>query len=480
MTPQSAFVLSSPPVSFLNAWKYPLSSQPIPKRRRTSLPYTKISTSYGARQHILYTTNSRTTPNAVQSEESSITSQEQSEKKPIENGPSRFSSSDESTSKHSPYTFDERSQSNGKSENTSDNSTEQDINETNEDSSLVQLSIGPLKTKIPARWLLYSVPFMWGSFGPAVRLLFAQQPHQDPSIFNSERLLLSTCFYVPILMTEFNAYRNRSNETTTKTEETSEDRFSFFPAGIELGVYVFLANIAQVIGLQQTSASRAAFLVQLQTVIVPVLSGVLGLDKISPRTWISSIIAVAGVALLSSDKGHGTEASLFGDSLEVLSAIFFSTYIIRLSKYCNTVAANPLVATKISMQAILSIGWAVSAGLFSNVSHESAQVMNETSQTVPWTLTTIGISIAVVVWTGLMSSAISGWAQTRGQQGVPPSEAVVIFATQPLWASALAAGVLGERFGARGFGGGALIIAATLLSSLKGNNKEEEPEKRDA
>lgn len=331
----------------------------------------------------------------------------------------------------------------------------------------ISISLGLFSGSIPSRWLLYSVPFLWGSFGPAVRLLFSQDTHPDPSIFNTERLLLSTLVYVPVLVAEFAAFRKR--DTTAADPDKS---FRFVTAGAELGLYVFFANVAQVIGLQQTSASRAAFLVQLQTVIVPVLSGIFGLDKISPKTWFSSLVAVAGVALLSSDKGHGTVSSFTGDALEVLSAVFFSMYIIRLGRYCNEVPANPLVATKIAVQAVLSIAWAALSGIGIFLHHVPTQVTGGAEDTVSWTLMAVLVNLGVVMWTGLMSSAASGWAQTRGQQGVPASEAVVIFATQPLWASAIAAIVLGESFGAKGFAGGAMIVAATLIAGQSDDGKE--------
>lgn len=302
-----------------------------------------------------------------------------------------------------------------------------------------------------------------------MRLLFSQEPHPDPSVFNTERLVLSTLVYVPVLAAEWAAFRNTQASPPTAEPKKS---FAFVKAGAELGVYVFLANVAQVIGLQQTSASRAAFLVQLQTVIVPVLAGVFGLDKITPKTWLSSLIAVGGVALLSSDKGHGTVSSFTGDALEVLSAFFFSTYIIRLSKYCNEIPANPLVAMKIAVQAVLSIGWALSAEIGILFNH-GPNDLSKGDEVAAWTLGAVLVNAGVVVWTGLFSSALSGWAQTKGQQGVPASEAVVIFATQPLWASGVAAIILGESFGAKGFAGGALIVAATLLAASS-NSKEEE------
>lgn len=361
---------------------------------------------------------------------------------------------------------------------TAPNEAEQPKDGTALKQAIVPIKIGPLSFSIPARSLLYIVPFLWGSFGPSVRFLFSQHPHQEVSVFNSERLLLSTLVYVPILFHEFQILLSmRKKESSPDVlcvdddgkESSKFSRFDFLPKGLELGIYVFIANIAQVLGLQQTSASRAAFLIQLQTVFVPVLGTLLGTDSISLTAGFSSTVAVAGVLLLSLDKSAGTQSSLTGDSLEVLSAVFFSLYIVRLSKVANKVAPNPLVATKIAVQAFLSIGWATITE-FQIHAQKPVQVVVDSvvlnNATDPWTLGSIGISVAIVIWTGLLSSAFSGWAQTKGQQAVPANEAALIFATQPLWATAIAAVVLGESFGSRGFAGGGLIIMATLIPTI--------------
>lgn len=341
---------------------------------------------------------------------------------------------------------------------------------TPEASGTIRLQVGSWSADVSARSLLYVVPFLWGSFAPSVRFLFAQHPHQDPAFFNSERLLLSTFAYFPIFIAEFRMLtdQSRKEESSTTNSDDGVGRFAFFPAGIELGIYVFLSNIAQVLGLEQTSASRAAFLVQLQTVFVPILGTFLGVDSISFINGLSSTIAVAGVALLSSDKGHGVTSSLTGDALEVLSAIFFSAYIVRLGKIVQRIPPNPLVATKIAVQAILSLGWAA-ATEFLMVWHHPPQNISVHADIVSldvWTASAIAINAAIVIWTGLFPSALAGWIQTKGQQGVPPSEAALIFATQPLWATAIAAIVLGESFGVRGLSGGGLIIIATMIPSL--------------
>lgn len=361
---------------------------------------------------------------------------------------------------------------------------------------MVSVSVGFGNVQVSGKLLLFTVAALWGSFSPFVRLLFLQEHAPPPALFNTERLLVSTAVYLPILYGEFLTYRadkkgaledlassteaspsGRDEPTASEKagviKEVKQSRLDFLWAGLELGGFVFLANVSQVLGLEQTSASRAAFLNQLQTVVVPILAGALGLQAISNRTWASSAIAVSGVALLSLDKSHGSVSSLTGDALEVVSAIFFSAYILRLGKYAQKVRAPPLVATKIVVQALLSICWVTASSLLSTSHHVTANYAPG-GRMVPaggvlgtgWTAADVAVNVGVVIWTGLFVSALSGYIQTKGQSAVKPSDAAVIFATQPLFAAALSALVLGEGFGPKGIAGGVLILGATILSSL--------------
>lgn len=332
----------------------------------------------------------------------------------------------------------------------------------------VRFNLFGMEMAVPARLMLFTVPIMWGSFGPVVRLLFEQEPHLDPTVFNTVRLFLSCAVYMPILIREYAAYSEiRANEEKgIPPAEEDSDRFSFILAGLELGLYVFGANVSQVVGLEQVSAARAAFLVQLQTVIVPVLSGIFGLDAVTRNTLISSFIAVAGVALLSLDKGHGSVSSLSGDALEILSAVFFSAFILRLGRYVSRgVRTAPLVAWKICVQTILCTTYA--AGQTFLTSANAVNTGDLLDGPAEWTQPIVALNVFGMLWTGLVCSALGGWVQSKGQEKVPASTAVVIFAMQPLWASAMAAVVLGESFGTKGVLGGGLIVASTIVAGIK-------------
>lgn len=71
----------------------------------------------------------------------------------------------------------------------------------------------------------------------------------------------------------------------------------------------------------------------------------------------------------------------------------------------------------------------------------------------------------VVSWTGIMSSALSAWAQVVGQKMVSTTEAAIIFATQPVVASFMSWILLGEGLNFHNAVGGATILGAAVFAS---------------
>jgi len=328
----------------------------------------------------------------------------------------------------------------------------------------IETGFGDRMITFPGVYFLYTVPFLWGTFGPMVRLLFSLPNPPEPAVFNSFRLLLSSAVYVPIIGPE--VWRlARGTKSTEEDKKTEEWKPFGFPAwvlgGVELGIYVFFANVVQVIGLEQTSAGRAAFLNQLQTVFVPMIGAMFGVEAIGLTGWVSAALAVGGVAILSGDHGSGIASSLTGDALEVLSAAFFAMYVLRCGVYAVRTDVRFLTGAKIFVQAALSLIWAGS-GLFAAPHHVDPDAIG-----VPWSFSEWFIVVGVIAWTGLFSSAISGFMQTTGQKSVSASETAVILATQPIWATMIAAVGLGEPLSWRIGVGGAAILGATLLSASR-------------
>jgi drug/metabolite transporter (DMT)-like permease len=70
-----------------------------------------------------------------------------------------------------------------------------------------------------------------------------------------------------------------------------------------------------------------------------------------------------------------------------------------------------------------------------------------------------------VLWTGLISTSLNFFLEIFALGQVPPGEASVILATEPLWAAAFASLILGETLGWNDYAGGFLIVAACLVSA---------------
>ena len=193
----------------------------------------------------------------------------------------------------------------------------------------------------------------------------------------------------------------------------------YWNGGIELGLYLFLANLCQITGLQSVPADRAGFLVQLTTVLVPVLDALVvvlsgwtvpfrtfePLDvvtkpriRIPPSTWMACGLALIGILIFDTnldDVMHGistttgttpattkTVSTRFqnipniigtamghigtGDCWILAAAVLYSWHVVRLGRYAPVCDALPLATSKATVEAILSIGlvtalWTVNA-----------------------------------------------------------------------------------------------------------------------
>ena len=70
--------------------------------------------------------------------------------------------------------------------------------------------------------------------------------------------------------------------------------------GGELGLWKFLGATANLYGLSLTSSDHGAFLIQLTTLIVPLVQGLRGVP-IPPRIWAAVVLALTGVFVFTLD-----------------------------------------------------------------------------------------------------------------------------------------------------------------------------------
>ena len=232
-------------------------------------------------------------------------------------------------------------------------------------------------------------------------------------------------------------------------------------AGAELGLWKFLGTTANIYGLSQTSSDHGAFLIQLTTLIVPVVQGIMGVP-IPKKIWVAIGLALGGVVIFTQDPNQSDCASLEGDFLCALAAVFYATYDLRLFRLGKRVPTSELITTKMVTQSFLAFS------MLSFFGRQEAMNFLSGSSADDFKLVCV-----VALWSGLAVNCVAPYLQVSGQQAVGPARAQILYASQPLWAAIMSFILLGEACGIEGFTGGALfLVAMYLATSAEDTNTE--------
>ena len=287
------------------------------------------------------------------------------------------------------------------------------------------------------KYQLLLVPVFWSSYSFLLKVLYSLPWAVPASLFNLLRLTIACTFLL------------RSIRFDKKS----------LIAGCELGFYTTFINVLQIIGYKHTSASQGAFLSQLSAVLVPIVSVILGMEADLPWNVMAAVpLSLSGVGLLTLSGGLNS-LNLNGDGMLLLVACVGTVYTIRAKQYSKENVIR-LVAMKNLFQVFFSLAYFLwnrpsLAGFF-----------------VGATPMLVFYNALVILWAAVTIGFLGPLLQISGQKLVTPTQASVVFASTPLWAT-LWALPLGERLSPRGWAGATLIICATLLASVVRKVKEK-------
>jgi drug/metabolite transporter (DMT)-like permease len=252
-------------------------------------------------------------------------------------------------------------------------------------------------------------------------------------------------------------------------------------AGGLIGLFFLLGLICQIIGLATISASRSGFLTSLTVVFTPIILSI-GRGRLPGwRVLLSVAMAIVGVAILTkliyfSSFGLKIASDLFdawtiGDTLTVISTLFFSAQIITIDYFGKTLNANAFTP---GMFAAVS-GFA--AIVFLVMTHSPLQ-MFEASEFYK-----VAMEPSFAILIGLLSVFPSllafSWMNTFQPQ-VTPEEATVIYTLEPvfvvawsmilpgLFATLLAIPMVNEKIDSATIIGGAIILVANFMALHRG------------
>lgn len=297
----------------------------------------------------------------------------------------------------------------------------------------------PRMPKITARqWSIFILVLsnvIWGSTFPLIKTSLGTL---SPSVLVMARFVVAAIALLPVV-----GMRLRSVSLAVAPVGTpSHLSKGLILDGIGVSVLMFSAVLTQAIGLETAPANRAAFITSLNVILVPIFARLLG-RKISIRVAIAAGLALAGVGLLSWEGG----ALGVGDLWVLLCAACWAVYILRMERIVQRYSATALTTVQVMAIALLSLLWA------------APHIASQTAALI--------VSAAVVLYLGLFATALTTWTQASAQRHLSATEAAILYTLEPVFASLFAFWWLGERWGLRGWLGGGVILAATLLSQLR-------------
>jgi drug/metabolite transporter (DMT)-like permease len=214
--------------------------------------------------------------------------------------------------------------------------------------------------------------------------------------------------------------------------------------GIPLGFMVFVAYTCGVVCLKYTSASKSSFLVSLSVLLVPIFESIMSKKMPSRWTAISVFISFVGLRLISGINGSGFN---FGDGLAILSAVFYSAYILMMDR--NGKDIDDMVLTLIQL-GVVSFCCIIAVVLFEGFSLEYIKMV--------W------VPILII---GILCTGIATLCQTRAQKVASTESVGILLLGEPLFTLIMAFFILKETILLSGIIGGALILASLVLAVIK-------------
>lgn len=216
-----------------------------------------------------------------------------------------------------------------------------------------------------------------------------------------------------------------------------------FKAALPCGAVLAAGAALQQIGMNWTSAGKAAFLTGLYIILVP-LAGLVRGRKPGRAVFGGAVFALAGLYLLSVNE----DLSLgFGDILELIGAFFWAAHILLLGKFSRKTDPIRLSIAQFLVCAALS---AVPALLFEHTTLEAVRGAAPT-----------------ILYAGIFSVGVAYTLQAVGQKGMAAGPATLILSMETVVAALGGALILGERIGGRGLFGCGLMFAGMLLAQFK-------------
>jgi drug/metabolite transporter (DMT)-like permease len=211
-------------------------------------------------------------------------------------------------------------------------------------------------------------------------------------------------------------------------------------AGLVLGALIALGIGLQTAGLERTTVTNAGFITGLYVLFTPLLGLALFRTRIPKGLWLAVGLAIAGLALLSGVP----ESSSDGDLLVLASTVAQALQIVMVERYANRFDVFALVWVQVG----------AACGVFLALALARAELSVPHGATV-W---------AALLVTGLFAVAFAYLVQVWAQRRVSATRIAIIFSLETVFAGLAGYLFAGDRIGALGLAGCAVILVGILIA----------------
>jgi drug/metabolite transporter (DMT)-like permease len=234
--------------------------------------------------------------------------------------------------------------------------------------------------------------------------------------------------------------------------------------GIVLGVMSSLGLVLQVIGQAYTTASKSAFITSLNTPLTPLVAYLLYRTRPSRPQLAAVLLATVGLALLTYPSG-GARWNV-GDLYTFGCAIFYGFTIVQIARRSARHDAAPLTAVQVAAAAATFVVALAVASLCIRTMKPAALPDFAQLEARPFIATPR--LLAELAYMALVCTVATFGLQTWAMARMSATHAAIMFALEPVFATAIALLVEGstEWPGNRGAGGACLVLLAVAVSEI--------------
>ena len=207
-----------------------------------------------------------------------------------------------------------------------------------------------------------------------------------------------------------------------------------------------LAQVCMLLGLSLTSASQTALLSATMPIFVALLSHLAGMERLSRRAWLGSLICFGGITLVvGAPSADDRLRSLLGSVLILASAFGWSAAMVMSTPVLRRASASQVTAVMTLTGTAVLILVAIP-----DMAREA------------WSGVTVATWVGLA-YSGAFSLAVGTVIWNRGVRLIGPSRTAIYSNLTPVAAALTAWLFLGERFTPMQFVGAAIILTGLYL-----------------